>query len=101
MQWPASYCDTKRSCCYPKTGKPAEDFSIHGLWPNRDDGTWPQFCDRDISFDESEVYIYIYIYIKFNHLKLSFSPYLIYVYIGFGSYPKNAETLAITSMSEQ
>lgn len=55
QQWPASYCDTKRSCCYPTTGKPAEDFSIHGLWPNRDDGTWPQNCDTDSTFEESEV----------------------------------------------
>ena len=23
MQWPGAYCDTKQSCCYPKTGKPA------------------------------------------------------------------------------
>ncbi|KAG4954820.1 hypothetical protein JHK87_040414 [Glycine soja] len=23
QQWPGAYCDTKQSCCYPKTGKPA------------------------------------------------------------------------------
>ncbi|KAL0364003.1 UNVERIFIED_CONTAM: Intracellular ribonuclease LX [Sesamum angustifolium] len=38
QQWPVSYCDTRRSCCYPTTGKPDEDFSIHGLWPNYNSG---------------------------------------------------------------
>nr|CAB3483055.1 unnamed protein product [Digitaria exilis] len=27
LQWPGSYCDTKQSCCYPKSGKPAADKS--------------------------------------------------------------------------
>ncbi|KAL2461187.1 Ribonuclease 1 [Abeliophyllum distichum] len=33
----------------------AEDFSIHGLWPNYNDGKWPSNCDRKKSFDQSEV----------------------------------------------
>ena len=30
-------------------------FNIHGLWPNYKDGTWPQFCDKDYAFSESEI----------------------------------------------
>ncbi|XVE53229.1 hypothetical protein DITRI_Ditri02bG0187300 [Diplodiscus trichospermus] len=56
QQWPGAYCDTKQgSCCYPKTGKPAADFGIHGLWPNYNDGGWPSNCDPDSRFDKSEI----------------------------------------------
>ncbi|KAL4346735.1 hypothetical protein GQ457_17G015890 [Hibiscus cannabinus] len=55
QQWPGAYCDTKRSCCYPRTGKPAADFGIHGLWPNYKDGGYPSDCDPDARFDKSEI----------------------------------------------
>ncbi|KAK4481594.1 hypothetical protein RD792_012496 [Penstemon davidsonii] len=54
QQWPPSYCDSRHSCCYPTTGKPNEDFTIHGLWPNYNDGKWPSNCDQT-SLHKSEI----------------------------------------------
>ncbi|GLC33429.1 hypothetical protein PLESTM_000070300 [Pleodorina starrii] len=51
-QWPGSYC-SKHSCTLLHNR--GYHFTIHGLWPNYDDGTWPQFCDTSYKFDEDKL----------------------------------------------
>jgi len=54
-QWLGSYCDQKGTrCCYPPTGKPKPDFTVYGLWPYYNDGTFPYNCGSD-NFDEAIV----------------------------------------------
>lgn len=54
QQWPGSFCDAAKPCCFPVTGAPGPFFGIHGLWPNRNDGSYPASCTRE-EFDESEL----------------------------------------------
>ncbi|KAL3511120.1 hypothetical protein ACH5RR_030521 [Cinchona calisaya] len=57
LQWPASYCDTKKSCCFPTPGKPEADFGVHGLWPNYNNGSYPANCNTTKLYDESKVFL--------------------------------------------
>lgn len=53
QQWLGSYCDQRGTrCCYPPTGKPRPDFTVYGLWPYYNDGTFPYNCGSD-NFDEA------------------------------------------------
>ncbi|KAK9707234.1 hypothetical protein RND81_07G182100 [Saponaria officinalis] len=53
QQWLGSYCDQNgEKCCYPVTGKPGADFTIYGLWPYYNDGSFPYNCGGD-NFNEA------------------------------------------------
>ncbi|CAO2829582.1 unnamed protein product [Amaranthus hypochondriacus] len=53
QQWLGSYCDQNgEKCCYPPTGKPGPEFSIYGLWPYYNDGSFPYNCGGG-NFDEA------------------------------------------------
>ena len=59
MQWLGSYCNQRGTrCCYPPTGKPKPDFTIYGLWPYYNDGSFPYNCGDD-NYDVGRVNILI------------------------------------------
>ncbi|GIL65503.1 hypothetical protein Vafri_19284 [Volvox africanus] len=51
-KWPGSFC-AKHAC--PLIFNHWFHFTIHGLWPNYNDGTWPQFCGKDYSSYEDQI----------------------------------------------
>ncbi|KAK3166223.1 hypothetical protein QOZ80_1AG0043020 [Eleusine coracana subsp. coracana] len=57
LQWPGTICASTRHCC-AKNGccrsEPLQTFTIHGLWPDYDDGTWPSCC-RHTEFDMDKI----------------------------------------------
>ncbi|KAM6540630.1 hypothetical protein CsatB_005077 [Cannabis sativa] len=58
LQWPATYCRRSRHCCTSNaccrgSNAPAE-FTIHGLWPDYNDGSWPSCCTNK-RFNEKEI----------------------------------------------
>merc|ERR1712159_944002 len=42
MEWPGTQCANTDRECYLPAG--FNSWTIHGLWPNRAAGGWPQFC---------------------------------------------------------
>ncbi|KAI9178576.1 hypothetical protein LWI28_028116 [Acer negundo] len=58
LQWPGTVCGRSRHCCSSNaccrgSNAPVE-FTIHGLWPDYNDGTWPACCTRS-EFEEKEI----------------------------------------------
>ncbi|KAI5421924.1 Ribonuclease 2, partial [Lathyrus oleraceus] len=58
LQWPGTFCKRTRYCCSSNaccrgSNSPAI-FTIHGLWPDYNDGTWPACCTKS-RFDPKEI----------------------------------------------
>ncbi|XP_074316711.1 ribonuclease 2-like [Silene latifolia] len=60
LQWPPTNCRNtntlhccKSNACCSSSGPP-QHFTIHGLWCNYNDGSWPSCCG-DNNFDEKEI----------------------------------------------
>ncbi|XP_078434468.1 ribonuclease 2 [Wolffia australiana] len=58
LQWPGTFCRRTRHCC-PSNGcckrsVDLEEFTIHGLWPNYNDGTWPACCNN-VFYDPKKI----------------------------------------------
>ncbi|XXG62110.1 hypothetical protein AAC387_Pa05g0542 [Persea americana] len=58
LQWPGTICQGTRHCC-PSNGcckkyLAPNEFTIHGLWPNYNDGSWPACCSKS-EFDIKKI----------------------------------------------
>ncbi|KAH9626926.1 hypothetical protein KSS87_014987 [Heliosperma pusillum] len=58
LQWPGTYCRRTQKCCKTngccRSSGPPQHFTIHGLWADYNDGSWPSCCSND-SFDTNEI----------------------------------------------
>ncbi|KAL3653223.1 Ribonuclease 2 [Castilleja foliolosa] len=58
LQWPGTACRATRHCCSSNAcclrPDALTEFTIHGLWPDYNDGTWPACCSGKI-FDVKEI----------------------------------------------
>lgn len=57
LQWPGTICPSTRYCCAINgccRPEPLQTFTIHGLWPDYDDGTWPSCC-RETNYDADKI----------------------------------------------
>ncbi|XP_011628780.1 ribonuclease 2 [Amborella trichopoda] len=58
LQWPGTICQRTHHCCSSnaccrRSSSPTE-FTIHGLWVDYNDGSWPACCGRS-DFDENKI----------------------------------------------
>lgn len=57
LQWPGTFCQRTHHCCSQNgccRPEPLTWFTIHGLWPDYDDGSWPSCCSTS-EFDPKKV----------------------------------------------
>nr|XP_043636074.1 ribonuclease 2-like [Erigeron canadensis] len=58
VQWGPTYCSQSTKCCAQSGCCRGENnpavFTIHGLWPDYNDGTWPSCCSG-YAFNENEI----------------------------------------------
>jgi len=56
LNWPESSCRemnrTHHICHEPES---LHSWTIHGLWPNRYDGSWPQYCNKHEKFNPGPI----------------------------------------------
>jgi len=55
VNWPETSCrqmNRSHHICHEPSN--LDDWTIHGLWPNRMSGGWPQYCTRE-KFDPTEI----------------------------------------------
>lgn len=58
LQWKGSICQRTRYCCSSNgccRSSGATGFTIHGLWTDYNDGTWPACCNAAKPFDINEI----------------------------------------------
>lgn len=48
VYWPSTYCS------FNKCTKTPSNWLIHGLWPNFNNGSWPEYC-CDIAYDQESI----------------------------------------------
>lgn len=58
LEWPGTVCKNTKHCCATNACchgiSSSLHFTIHGLWPDYNDGSWPQCCNGP-SFDENKI----------------------------------------------
>ena len=52
--WSPTFCEQLREQKLECTRPPLADFTLHGLWPEYENGGWPQFCQPDTSQEDEE-----------------------------------------------
>jgi len=55
QEWPGSFCDTKRGCKWPAVEPDPQGWLLHGLWPEFNNGSWPQYCDPSAPFNMTAI----------------------------------------------